>query len=189
MAKKEVKSKKAAPAEKSVKAKKAAPEKAVKGKKAAPEKETKAKKAAPEKESKKSKKAAPEKEAKKGKKAAPEKEGKKSAKSKLPVLKEKLTATQMIANIAERAETDNKTVKAVLEASQDVVVETLRKGGAGVIKLLGWNFKSVLKPAVKGGEKKANPFKKGEFIITKSKPASMKLKALPLKAIKDAVTL
>lgn len=127
---------------------------------------------------------------KSGKKSAkPEKESKKSKKSKLPVISDKLNATQLVSTIAERADTDNKTVKAVLEATQNVVIESLRKGGSGVVKVLGWNFKSTFKPASKGGEKRANPFKKGEFIITKPKPATMKLKALPLKLIKDSVAI
>ena len=113
----------------------------------------------------------------------------KPVKKKLEIFKEKLTATNLVKVIAERSDVDVKTVKNVLETTQELIVASLRKGGVGVVKVFGWNFKSVLKPATKGGEKKPNPFKKGEFIITKAKPASMKLKALPLKAVKDAVAI
>ena len=113
----------------------------------------------------------------------------KPVKKKLEIFKEKLTATNLVKVIAERSDVDVKTVKNVLETTKELIVASLRKGGVGVVKVFGWNFKSVLKPATKGGEKKPNPFKKGEFIITKAKPASMKLKALPLKAVKDAVAI
>ena len=113
----------------------------------------------------------------------------KPVKKKLEIFKEKLTATNLVKVIAERSDVDVKTVKNVLETTQELIIASLRKGGVGVVKVFGWNFKSVLKPATKGGEKKPNPFKKGEFIITKAKPASMKLKAMPLKAVKDAVAI
>ena len=132
----------------------------------------------------------PEKETKpKVTKAKAAKNLEKPVKKKLEIFKEKLTATNLVKVIAERSDVDVKTVKNVLETTQELIIASLRKGGVGVVKVFGWNFKSVLKPATKGGEKKPNPFKKGEFIITKAKPATMKLKALPLKAIKDAVSL
>lgn len=187
-AEKEVKTKKPAAkatAEKATKTKTAAKKPAAKSAKA--EKEVKAKKPAA-KTSTKAKAEKPAAKATKSSKAAkPAKAEKASKSSKSPIIKDKLTATQLVVLIAERADTDNKTVKNVLAASQEVVVEHLRKGAVGSVKLLGYNFKSVAKPAVKGGEKKPNPFKKGEFIITKPKPASMRLRVLPLKAIKDAV--
>ena len=42
-------------------------------------------------------------------------------------------------------------------------------------------------PAVKGGKEVPNPFKRGEMMITKSKPARNVVKALPLKNLKDMV--
>lgn len=125
--------------------------------------------------------------------AKKEKDAKLKAKAtspmKPPLIKDKLNATDIAKMIAERSDVDAKTVKAVLSATQEVIAGALRKGAVGAIKVCGWNFKSTFKPATKGGEKKANPFKKGEFIITKPKPASMKVKALALKAIKDAVAV
>ena len=114
----------------------------------------------------------------------------KKKKARLPVLDTPMTATQLNELIAERVgmeDISGRHVKAILAAAQDVVVEHLRKGGTGTVKVLGWNFKSVVKPAQKGGVKKPNPFKPGEMMVTKAKPESMRLKALALKAVKDGV--
>ena len=110
---------------------------------------------------------------------------KKKKKSKLPVITEVMSPAQLVIEVAERSDIDNKTAKTVLTAVQSILVESLRKGGVGTLKAFGWNFKSTLKPATKGGEKRANPFRKGEFLITKPKPETMKIKALALKPFKN----
>jgi hypothetical protein len=46
---------------------------------------------------------------------------------------------------------------------------------------------AVKKPATKGGEQRPNPFKPGEFIITKPKPASVKVRGTGLKGFTEAL--
>jgi hypothetical protein len=79
-------------------------------------------------------------------------------------------------------------VKKFFSALENLVVNQLGKKGTGVITLPGLvKLTAVKKPATKGGEKRPNPFKPGEFIITKPKPASVKVRARALKAFSEAL--
>ena len=74
-------------------------------------------------------------------------------------------------------------VKKFFAALEGLVVNQLGKKGPGVITLPGIvKLTAIKKPASKGGEQRPNPFKPGEFIITKPKPASVKVRARALKA-------
>lgn len=96
----------------------------------------------------------------------------------------KMTKTQLIAAIAEETDLAKKDVGAVLEALSGTVIEQLKSVGAVVIPGL-LNLKLVDKPATvtRPG---VNPFT-GEKITIKAKPASKRVKALPIKALKDAI--
>ena len=79
-------------------------------------------------------------------------------------------------------------VKAFFTALEGLVTKQLGKKGPGMITLPGLvKLTAVKKPASKGGEKKPNPFKPGEFIVTKPKAASVKVKARALKAFAEAL--
>ncbi len=57
-----------------------------------------------------------------------------------------------------------------------------------MVKIPGmFRLKLVKKKAVKGGKTVANPFKPGETMLTKDKPARNVIKIVPLKAMKDLV--
>jgi hypothetical protein len=99
------------------------------------------------------------------------------------------TQTEIIGKMAEAAGVEPKQVKALLAWQQRFIIANLMKGGTGKVKMLGWMFKSLIKPAVKGGQKKPNPFKPGEMYITKNKPAVNRAKALAMKVIKDGIAL
>jgi Bacterial DNA-binding protein len=71
-------------------------------------------------------------------------------------------------------------VKKFVSAQENVVTDQL--GKKGLMKLT-----AVKKPATKGGERRPNPFKPGEFIITKPKPATVKVRARALKAFAEAL--
>lgn len=139
----------------------------------------KAKAAKEEKSSKKSKKA--EKPAKKA--------GKKPAKE-LPTydpVKEKFKLTGLIEELADRADVDKKDVKRVIEALNEVILGSLVKKGVGEFMMPGlFKIKTVKKPAVKGGKTVKNPFKPGEMMVTKDKPATVKVKINSMKKLKDA---
>ncbi|NOU29462.1 MAG: hypothetical protein HOO96_16280 [Polyangiaceae bacterium] len=103
--------------------------------------------------------------------------------------KKRLTKAQVVAEIAEATELDKKSVGKVFDGLADLIRKELGKRGPrefvipGLLKLKAKEVK-----AQKGGEKKPNPFKPGEFIVTKPKPASVKVRASILKALKDGIS-
>jgi len=95
-----------------------------------------------------------------------------------------LTKSQLLSEVAERSGITKKQVGEVLDALRDVVVEQLKsKAPVTVPGLLKLTLKD--KPAVPA-RAGINPFTK-EPTTFKAKPASKAVKALPLKALKDAV--
>lgn len=156
-------------------------------------KKVKVEEAAPSKKKKKVKEEAPSKKSKSAKAEKPTK-GKKAKKEKAPKelptyspVKEKFSKTGFIEHIVEETELDKKDVKKVLDVIEQAVLGSLVKKGAGEFQWPGM-FKIMTKriPAKKGGEKKPNPFKPGEMMITKAKPATVRVKIRPLKKTKDA---
>ncbi|MFO0666045.1 MAG: HU family DNA-binding protein [Polyangiaceae bacterium] len=100
--------------------------------------------------------------------------------------KKRLTKAEIITTVAESSELDKKSVNRVFEGLTDLIKKELKKKGEFVIPgLLKLRAKKV--PASKGGEKRPNPFKPGEFIVTKPKAASVKVRASILKALKDGI--
>lgn len=73
-------------------------------------------------------------------------------------------------------------VKKVFAALEAVIAKQLGKRGTGVVTIPGIvKLTARRKPASKGGQQRPNPFKPGEFITTKAKPASIKLVARGVK--------
>lgn len=100
--------------------------------------------------------------------------------------KKALTKGQLQVKLAEDSGLTVKQVKAVLDALLSNGLDQVKKVGSftvpGLVKLT-----TVTKPAVAGGKEVPNPFKKGEMMITKDKPARTVVKARVLKGVKDAV--
>ena len=94
------------------------------------------------------------------------------------------TKSEIVATICKDAELSRKQVAAVFESLNGQIKKSLRSGGLftlpGLLKL-----KVVKKPATKAREG-INPFTK-EKMIFKAKPASKKVRALPLKSLKSFV--
>ena len=94
------------------------------------------------------------------------------------------TKSEVFSQISEEAEVSRKQVAAVFESLNGQIKKSLRGGGLftlpGLLKL-----KVVKKPATKAREG-INPFTK-EKMIFKAKPASKKVRALPLKSLKAFV--
>jgi DNA-binding protein HU-beta len=91
------------------------------------------------------------------------------------------TKSEIVAQICKDAELSRKQVAAVFESLNGQIKKSLRSGGLftlpGLLKL-----KVVKKPATKAREG-INPFTK-EKMIFKAKPASKKVRALPLKSLR-----
>jgi DNA-binding protein HU-beta len=99
----------------------------------------------------------------------------------------KLTKTQVITALSEETELSKKDVARVFEALSALIAKQLvGRGGPGEVVIPGLlKLKAVKKPATKEREG-INPFTK-EPITIAAKPASKKVKAIALKALKEMV--
>jgi nucleoid DNA-binding protein len=94
------------------------------------------------------------------------------------------TKSEIVAQICKDSELSRKQVAAVFESLNGIIKKSLR--GPGLFTLPGLlKMKVVKKPATKAREG-INPFTK-EKMVFKAKPASKKVRALPLKALKAFV--
>ncbi len=95
-----------------------------------------------------------------------------------------MTKSELLGAIAEECGLKRKEVAAVLDSLAANIKKNLSKAGAftlpGLVKI--GKKKIPAKPARKNVP---NPFKPGETMTTKAKPASVKIKVRPLKALKD----
>ena len=99
-----------------------------------------------------------------------------------------MTKSQIYDAVANESEFSRSDVKKFFAALEAVVTEQLGKKGPGVVTIPGMiKLTAVKKPATKGGEQRPNPFKPGEFIITKPKPASVKVRGTGLKGFTEAL--
>src|SRR3954453_19801628 len=93
--------------------------------------------------------------------------------------------TEVYKELAARAGLEPKQVAAVFAALEQLVTQQLGKKGPRLFAIPNLvKFKTVKKPATKAG-KKPNPFKPGEMMEVKAKPASVKVKPVVLKTLKD----
>ncbi len=94
------------------------------------------------------------------------------------------TKSEIVAQICKDSELSRKQVAAVFESLNGQIKKSLRSGGLftlpGLLKM-----KVVKKPATKAREG-INPFTK-EKMVFKAKPASKKVRVLPLKSLKALV--
>jgi len=95
------------------------------------------------------------------------------------------TKSEVLAQISKDTGLTKKEIGAVFESLNGIMRKSLRAHGLftlpGVVKM-----KVVKKPATKAREG-INPFT-GEKMIFKAKPASKKVRVLPLKGLKDMVS-
>jgi DNA-binding protein HU-beta len=98
----------------------------------------------------------------------------------------RMTKAQVIAEISEFAELDKKSVGRVFDGLTELIKKQLGSRGPGEFVVPGLlKLKAVKKPATKERPGK-NPFT-GEPITIKAKPASKKIRATALKALKDLI--
>ncbi|MEI7909431.1 MAG: HU family DNA-binding protein [Verrucomicrobiota bacterium] len=104
--------------------------------------------------------------------------------TKLKPIKDKLSKTQILDQIAESTGLARKQVSAVLDSLTDVIEAHVKKNAVGEFVLPGLlKISTVRKPATKA-RKGINPFTKEE-VTFKAKPASTAVKVRPLKKLKD----
>ena len=99
-----------------------------------------------------------------------------------------MTKTQLYAEIAENTEVSKQDVGAVLDELAVIIARHVKKGAVGNFMLPGLlKIKTVNKPARPAQTGVPNPFRPGETMDGAAKPASVQVKALALKKLKDMV--
>jgi nucleoid DNA-binding protein len=143
-----------------------------------------AKKPAAKKVATKAKKPAARKTVAKKKPAAAAKKVVAKKPPKLSVGNKPFTKTQFVGAISEQTGLSRKEVNSVLDVISDIIAVHLKKNGPSAFSWPGiLKMKVVKKPATKA-RKGINPFT-GEPTVFKAKPASRKVKVLPLKQLKE----
>jgi len=105
---------------------------------------------------------------------------------KINAIKDRLSKTQIVDQIAGDTELTRKQVSAVLDSLGDVIEAHVKKNAVGEFVLPGLlKISTVRKPAVKA-RKGINPFTKEE-VMFKAKPATTVVKVRALKKLKDMV--
>jgi len=107
---------------------------------------------------------------------------------KAAAVKKAMTKSEMFSEIDEGTGLAKKEVAAVFDELESVIKRHIKKGAAGQFTLPGLlKVKTVKKPARKAQKGVPNPFRPGELMDIAAKPASTKVKILPLKKMKDMV--
>ncbi|HZH44111.1 MAG TPA: HU family DNA-binding protein [Lysobacter sp.] len=100
-------------------------------------------------------------------------------------ISEPLGKSGLVNHIAERTELPARDVRAVLTALEEAAQASLGKKGCGVFTLPGMLKITRVDVPAKPRRKGINPFTKEEQWFA-AKPASVKLKARPMKRLKDS---
>ena len=97
-----------------------------------------------------------------------------------------MTKTQLLSDIAENTALTRRQVADVFEALDSVIERHVQKGAVGTCTIPGlMKIKVVKRPAQRARKNVPNPFRPGETMDVKAKPASTSVKVLPLKKLKD----
>lgn len=100
--------------------------------------------------------------------------------------KKRMTKAQVIGELAQYSELDKKSVTMVFEGLANLIKKELSSRGPGEFVIPGLlKLKTKSKKAVPAGERR-NPFT-GQMQFMQAKPASKKIQATALKALKDLV--
>lgn len=111
---------------------------------------------------------------------------KKSPAKKNAAVQEKYTKTEILNTIAENTGLSKKDVSKVLDELAVLIERHIKKRGVGEFTLPGLlKIKTVKKPARPARKNVPNPFKPGEYMDIPRKPASTRVKIVPLKKLKE----
>jgi hypothetical protein len=99
-----------------------------------------------------------------------------------------MSKSAVYAHLAESTGLSRKQVGSVFSSLEELIKNQLTKKGPGVFNVPGLlKLKLKRTAAVKGGKVVPNPFKPGETMVTKDKPATNKVRAMALKNLKALV--
>ena len=106
--------------------------------------------------------------------------------SKSTALREALSKSQLIMELADNTGLGKKEVKSVLDELTSVVERHVRKRAVGSFTLPGLlKIRTIKVPARKAQKNVPNPFRPGETMDVAARPASVKVRITPLKKLKD----
>ena len=106
--------------------------------------------------------------------------------AKKTAVKKPMTKSALYGEIATTTGLTKKQVASVLDELTMQVERHVKKGGVGAFTLPGLlKIKTVKKQAQKARKGVPNPFKPGELMDIPAKPATTKVKVLPLKKLKE----
>ena len=116
----------------------------------------------------------------------PAKKATKAPAKKSAAIQEKYTKTQILNTISENTGLTRKEVSSVLDELGDLIERHIKKRGVGEFTLPGLlKIKAVKRPARPARKNVPNPFRPGEFMDIPKKPATTRVKVLPLKKLKE----
>ncbi len=105
---------------------------------------------------------------------------------KTPAIQKKYTKTEILNEISENTSVSKKEVAAILEELGVLIERHVKKRAVGEFTLPGLlKIKSVVRPARPARKNVPNPFRPGEMMDIPRKPASTRVKVLPLKKLKE----
>ena len=105
---------------------------------------------------------------------------------KTSAIQKKYTKTEILNEISENTSVSKKEVAAVLEELGVLIERHVKKRAVGEFTLPGLlKIKSVQRPARPARKNVPNPFRPGELMDIPRKPASTRVKVLPLKKLKE----
>lgn len=108
------------------------------------------------------------------------------AAKKSTAVQEKYTKTAILNTIAENTGLSKKDVSKVLDELTVLIERHIKKRAVGEFTLPGLlKIKTVKKPARPARKNVPNPFKPGELMDIPKKPATTRVKVLPLKKLKE----
>ncbi len=109
-----------------------------------------------------------------------------AATKKASVVTKKYTKTDILNDIAQSTGLSKKQVSSVLDEIASVIQRHINKRGPGEFTLPGLlKIKAVMRPARPARKGVPNPFKPGELMDVPKKPATTRVKVLPLKRLKE----
>ncbi|MGA0934711.1 MAG: HU family DNA-binding protein [Pseudohongiellaceae bacterium] len=101
-------------------------------------------------------------------------------------IQEKYTKTQILNTISENTGLTRKQVSSVLDELDTLIERHIKKRGVGEFTLPGLlKIKAVKRPARPARKNVPNPFRPGETMDIPKKPATTRVKVLPLKKLKE----
>lgn len=106
--------------------------------------------------------------------------------TKTSAIQQKYTKTAILNEISENTDLTKKQVSIVLDELTNIIERHMKKRGIGEFTLPGLlKIKSVKRPARPARKNVPNPFKPGEVMDIPKKPATTRVKILPLKKLKE----